>query len=73
MTTPREYTNEELLLRARLALAWYEEQADAIARYMNADPPNLEAAMACMTALALDGGNRARNACRTRVEWEIVQ
>jgi len=41
------------------ALDWYSEKAEAIARYLEAKPPGLQAAEAVTTELALDAGKRA--------------
>lgn len=48
------------VMTAAKELEWYGEQADAIARHM--DEKKDLAVMACVTALALDHGNRAQNA-----------
>lgn len=46
-------------LAAKEALEWYGEQAEAIARHM--DEKKDLVVMACVTALALDKGDRAKN------------
>lgn len=50
---------EQRLEAAAAALAWYEEKATAMARYMDAKPPMAEAMTAVCAELALDNGRRA--------------
>lgn len=47
------------LEEAAKVCGWYAEKAEAIARYLAADPPKPEAVMAVVTELGLDAGKRA--------------
>lgn len=53
------------------ALSWYSEQASAATKYLD-DPSKAMALLAVLTALALDGGSRARTALEARVEADAV-
>lgn len=48
--------------RYREALEWYAEKAQAIERYMRAEPPMADAVMAVVDTMRLDKGDRARRA-----------
>ena len=69
-TPPKDRKRVSLVLESDLvkmetALEWYGEQAEAIARHM--DEKRDLAVMACVTALALDKGDRAKN---VQFDWE---
>jgi len=53
-------------------LTWYRDEAEAAALAMASKPPNVNAATAIITALALDGGKRARSAIRSLEIKDVV-
>ena len=58
--TARELDLEALLAQAELVVAWYGEKAASLVRYMNEG--KLDAQVAVMKELELDGGKRAQQA-----------
>lgn len=56
--TPEMLANRPLSPKKESALEWYAEQAEALKRYTEANPPQVDGIAAVVAALALDGGRR---------------
>jgi hypothetical protein len=59
-------------MRHTEALEWYKDQVTALQRYMSSETPNTDAIEAIMTALSLDGGNRAEIALSHMITFEFT-
>jgi hypothetical protein len=56
LETDEDRENELAALRERVA--WFEEQADALRRYMEAKPPQTQAVLAVVVAMSIDSVKR---------------